>query len=182
VTSAATANAVADERSAVTLCWRGDQPNFGGFKYISRISIAIQPALSRQFHGLLASVAALATTTNVKALTNAVGFGYVQGTDTNWQVLHNDASGVCTSIDMGSNFPVSSLTNVYTFYVVASPNASSIWVRAVEEVSGNVFEQELTTNIPANNIFLSVRNYMNNGGTAAACAYECSGVYLETDV
>lgn len=181
VTSAATSNSVADERSAATVCWRGNATGLGGFTYTNRISTQLQPALTRAFFGLLSSTAALSTTQDVKALTNAIGFGYIQGTDTNWQVLHNDGSGTCTSIDMGANFPVSSLTNVYTFFVYSAPNGSSIWVRCVEEVSGNVFEQELTTNIPTSTTFLSVRNYMNNGGTASACAYDCSGVYLETD-
>jgi len=127
------------------------------------------------------STAAFATTQDPKALTNVVGFGFTQGTDTNWRVYHNDGSGVVTEIDMGVDFPVSSLTNLYTFFITSPPNGSSIWVRAVEEVSGAVFDQEITTNIPASTTFLSVRNYANNGGTASAVAYDCSGVYLETD-
>ena len=35
--------------------------------------------------------------------------------------------------------------------------------------------------IPAATQLLSPRNYMNNGTTAAAVAYDCSGVYVETD-
>ena len=181
VTSAATANSVADERSAITVCWRGNQAGLGGFTYVNRISIFTQPLLSNAYFGLSSSISAFSTTQNVKSLTNVVGFGFIQGTDTNWQLIHNDATGSATSVDLGVNFPISSSTKVYTFFVYCAPNSSSIWVRCVEEVSGNIFESELTTDIPASNIFLSVRNYMNNGGTASACAYECSGVYLETD-
>ena len=39
----------------------------------------------------------------------------------------------------------------------------------------------LDTDIPAATQLLSPRNYMNNGATAAAVAYDCSGVYVETD-
>ena len=39
----------------------------------------------------------------------------------------------------------------------------------------------LDTDIPAATQLLSPRNYMNNGGTAAAVAFDCSGVYVETD-
>ena len=39
----------------------------------------------------------------------------------------------------------------------------------------------LDTDIPAATQFLSPRNFMNNGATAAAVAYDCSGVYVETD-
>ena len=51
----------------------------------------------------------------------------------------------------------------------------------VDEVSGAVFEQEITADLPANRQFLSPRLFMNNGATAAAVAYDCSGVYVETD-
>ena len=62
-----------------------------------------------------------------------------------------------------------------------APNGSSIWVRVVDEVSGALFEQEITADLPANTQFLSPRLFMNNGATAAAVAYDCAGVYLETD-
>ena len=48
-------------------------------------------------------------------------------------------------------------------------------------VSGSGFEQEITRDLPANTQFLSPRLFMNNGATAAAVAYDCSGVYVETD-
>jgi len=47
--------------------------------------------------------------------------------------------------------------------------------------SGMVFEQEISAGLPASTQFLSPRLFMNNGATAAAVAYDCSGVYVETD-
>jgi hypothetical protein len=38
----------------------------------------------------------------------------------------------------------------------------------VDEVSGAVFEQEVTADLPAANQFLAPRLFMNNGATAAA--------------
>ena len=35
--------------------------------------------------------------------------------------------------------------------------------------------------LPANTQFLSPRLYLNTGATAAAVAYDCAGLYLETD-
>ncbi|MFN4184857.1 MAG: hypothetical protein ACK4M6_08710 [Hyphomonas sp.] len=46
---------------------------------------------------------------------------------------------------------------------------------------GAVAEFEITANLPAAAQLLSPRNYMNTGSTAAAVAYDCSGVYVETD-
>ena len=63
----------------------------------------------------------------------------------------------------------------------AAPNTGSVWVRVVDEVSGAVFEQEVTADLPAANQFLAPRLFMNNGATAPAVAFDCSGLYLETD-
>ena len=70
---------------------------------------------------------------------------------------------------------------VLTLFIAAPPNGGSVWVKAVDEVSGSVFEQEITADLPAVTQFLSSRLFMNNGATAAAVAYDCSGVYVETD-
>ena len=51
----------------------------------------------------------------------------------------------------------------------------------VDEVSGAVSEQEITADLPANTQFLSPPLFLNNGAKAAAVAYDCSGVYVETD-
>ncbi len=53
--------------------------------------------------------------------------------------------------------------------------------RVVVEVSDVAFEHEITADLPANTQFLSPRMFMNNGAMAAAVAYDCSGVYVETD-
>ncbi len=70
---------------------------------------------------------------------------------------------------------------VLTLFIAAPLKGSSVWVRVVDEVSGAVFEQEITADLPANTQFLSPRLSMNNGATATAVAYDCSGVYLETN-
>ena len=54
-------------------------------------------------------------------------------------------------------------------------------MRVADEVSGAVFEQEVAADLPAANQFLAPRHFMNNGATAAAVAFDCAGVYLETD-
>ena len=54
-------------------------------------------------------------------------------------------------------------------------------MRVVDEVSGAVFEQEITADLPATTQFLSPRLFMSTGATAAAVAYDCAGVYVETD-
>lgn len=181
LTSAATADSVADERANGWVCWRGNAEGLGGFTYVNRFSLATLQSTGMGFFGLYGATGALATTLTLSAVVNCIGIGFQRGTHTNWQLVQNDASGASTLTGLGGNFPVNSTTNVMTLTLVAAPNASDIGVRIVEEVSGAVAEFTLDTDIPAATQLLSPRNYMNNGGTAAAVAFDCSGVYVETD-
>lgn len=95
--------------------------------------------------------------------------------------MQNDGTVAPTLTDLGASFPVASTTNVLTLTLFAAPNSGEIGVRVVEEVSGAVVEAVLDSDIPAATQLLSPRNFMNNGATAAAVAYDCSGVYVETD-
>ncbi|RWR26288.1 DUF2793 domain-containing protein [Sinirhodobacter populi] len=181
VTSAATADAAAEERSARWVCWRGNADRLGGFTYVNRLSLVALQATGMGFFGLYGSTAALATTLTLSAVVNCIGIGFQRGTHTNWQLVQNDASGAPALTNLGASFPVASTTNVLTLTLLAAPNSSEIGVRVVEEVSGAVVEVMLDTDIPAATQLLSPRNFMNNGATAEAVAYDCSGVYVETD-
>ncbi|WP_333827597.1 DUF2793 domain-containing protein [Pararhodobacter sp.] len=181
VTSAATVDAVAEERSAGWVCWRGNAAGLGGWSYVNRLSLTTLQATGMGFFGLYGSTAALATTLTLAAAVNCIGIGFQRGSHTNWQLVHNDGAGAPTLIDLGASFPVNSTTNVLTLYIAAAPNGSDIGVRVVEEVSGAAVEFTITTDMPAATQLLSPRNYMNTGSTAAAVAYDCPGVYVETD-
>ena len=64
----------------------------------------------------------------------------------------------------------------------ALERASELGISATElvvDVQGR--EQEITADLPAATQFLSPRLFLNTGATAAAVAYDCAGVYLETD-
>ncbi|MDP3262717.1 MAG: hypothetical protein U1E06_12680 [Tabrizicola sp.] len=106
---------------------------------------------------------------------NCIGIGFQRGTHARWQLVANDGAGSPTLTDMGASFGIAT-GGVLTLFIAAPPNGSSVWVRGVDEASGAVFEQEITVDLPANTQFLSPRLFMNNGATAAAVAYDCSGV------
>jgi hypothetical protein len=111
---------------------------------------------------------------------NFICLGFQRVAHTRWQLVANDSSGAPTLTDMGASFAIAT-GGVLPLYIAAPPNGGSVWVRVVDEVSGAVLEQEITADLPANTQFLSPRLFMNNGATAAAVAYDCSGVYVETD-
>ena len=102
------------------------------------------------------------------------------GMHTRWQLITNDGTGAPTLTDMGASFGIAT-GGVLTLFFAAPPNGSPAWVRVVDEVSGAVFEEEITADLPANTQFLSTRLFMNNWATAAVVAYDCAGVYLKTD-
>jgi hypothetical protein len=70
---------------------------------------------------------------------------------------------------------------VLKLYIAAPPNGRAVWVRVLDDVSVAIFEQAITADLPAATQFLSPRLFLNTGATAAAVAYDCAGVYLETD-
>jgi hypothetical protein len=180
LTSAAVVDSAAEQRSAGWACWRGNAAGLGGWTFVTRISLTTLQATGMGFFGLYGSTAALATTLALAAAINCIGIGFQRGTHTRWQLVANDGTGAPTLTDMGASFAIAT-GGVLTLFIAAPPNGSSVWVRVVDEVSGAVFEQEITTDLPANTQFLSPRLFMNNGATAAAVAYDCSGVYVETD-
>ena len=180
LTSAASVDSAAEQRSAGWACWRGNAAGLGGWTFVTRISLTTLQATGMGFFGLYGSTAALATTLTLAAAINCIGIGFKRGTHTRWQLVANDGTGAPTLTDMGASFGIGT-GGVLTLYIAAPPNGSSVWVRVVDEVSGAVFEQEITADLPANAQFLSPRLFLNNGATAAAVAYDCSGVYVETD-
>jgi len=180
LTSAATIDAVAEQRSAGWACWRGNAAGHGGWTFVTRLSLTTLQATGMGFFGLYGSTAALATTLTLATVLNCVGIGFQRGTHANWQMVTNDGTGAPTLTDMGASFAVAT-GGVLSLFVAAAPNAASVWVRAVNEVTGAIFEQEITTDLPATTQFLSPRFYMNTGATAAAVAFDSSGLYLETD-
>ena len=121
-----------------------------------------------------------ATTTVPSNLTNCIFAGW-DSADTNLQIMHNDGSGTCTKIDLGTDFPANNTTAVYEFMMFAAPNGSSVYYRVVRLDTGDSIEGEITTNLPTSTTFLTRHEYMNNGGTAASVILEVSRIYIETD-
>ena len=178
LTSAATADSAAEQRSAGWACWRGNAAGLGGWTFVTRISLATLQATGMGFFGLYGSTAALATTLTLSAVVNCIGIGFQRGTHTRWQIVHNDASGTPTLINASRPSPRDRRGDHAHRRLRAERGRSG---SGSSTSLGTVFERELTTDLPANTQFLSPRLYMNNGATAAAVAYDCSGVYVETD-
>jgi hypothetical protein len=108
----------------------------------------------RVYGSTAALAAALAATLTLATVINCIGIGFQRGTHTCWLLDANDGTGAPTLTDMGASFGIAA-GGVLTLFIAAPPNGSSVWVRVVDEVSGAVFEQEITAALPANMQFLS---------------------------
>jgi len=136
---------------------------------VSAATASIGTATGRATYGIGSG----ATTTGLTKTVN-LGTGGASGLTTVVNI------GSPTLTDMGASFAIAT-GGVLTLYIAAPPNGSSVWLRVLDEVSGAIFEQEITGDLPAATQFLSPRLFLNTGATAAAVAYDCAGSYLETD-
>jgi hypothetical protein len=178
-TAAAAASGLGNRANA-HCCWRGNVAGQGGFTLIFRFSLQAVSANSAFFGGLLAATGALAGTAVPSAQVSCIGIGYSIG-QTTLRILHNDASGACTTIDLGASFPTNVPDAFYTVVFHCAANASSVFYRVVREDTGASADGELTTDLPAATAFLAPQLHMNNNNLAETIAYECFGLALDKD-
>lgn len=180
ILSAATANSAAEVRVAFARVCRGDSAGVGGFFARFRFSIVSTVANQRTLVGLTSSTAAIAVTQDPVLLTQIIGLGNAS-TDTNLQMLSNDAAGSAVKVDLGSSFPAQGVDDVYELTLFAAPNSSSIGYKVERFATPAVAEGMLSTDLPTSTTFLAPHAYMNNGGTAAAVQLDLARLYIETD-
>jgi hypothetical protein len=128
----------------------------GGFRFVCSFAISDAGFNSgcRQFYGMAGSTADLTYTDAVlvASLTNVIGIGS-DALDTNLQVFTNDATGSCTKVDLGVNFPAnrtsgSALTTIYQVQIYNPVNSSSVHYRVVNLETDAIAEGTLTTDLP----------------------------------
>lgn len=183
ITSAATANAASELRFAFPLTYRGEAFGSiltGGFFAPTRFGMSSTTALQRCAVGLFNATTAIATTQSPSALTNCIFAGWDSG-DTNLQIMHNDAAGTCTKINLGANFPANNPAAVYEAIFFCAPNGDAVGYRVKRLDTDDVAVGTITTDLPAKATTLTWHAYANNGGTAAAVVLEFLRMYLETD-
>lgn len=182
VTSATTANSASDIRYAAPLCLRGDAAGIGGFFVVIRFSIDTSVTNQRGFFGLVNTTAAISTSQVIGSLTNCIGVGWDSG-ETTMSIMHNDASGTCTKVNLGADFPTTQVFTMYELVLFAAPNDNKVSWRMGDLQTGNTQSGVITdtSQLPLSTVTLQPRAYMNNGGTAASVRFDLSRIYLETD-
>lgn len=131
----------------------------GGFRFIStfRVADTAYTTNCQNFHGLIGSIAEIpvgtATLIQVSTLTNCIFVGS-DSADTNLQVMHNDAAGTCTKVDLGSGFPSnrtagSVMTTMYSIEIYNGMGETDVKWRVINLETQEVAEGLITTNLPS---------------------------------
>jgi len=87
------------------------------------------------------------------SLTNIIAFANDSG-DANLQIMHNNASGIATKVDLGSSFPSNrtvgtDITTIYSCYLYNAPNSSEVNYRIINKETGAIAQGTIYDNLPA---------------------------------
>lgn len=140
----------------------------GGFRFVStwRVADTAFGSTCQNFHGLIATTGEIAVggagLVQVSTLTNCIFVGN-DGADANLQVMHNDATGTCTKIDLGANFPANRtagavMTTMYACEIYCGARDTAVKYRVTNLETGNVAEGTITTNLPATTQGLAIQS------------------------
>ncbi|MDP1963353.1 MAG: hypothetical protein Q8K93_14240, partial [Reyranella sp.] len=126
--------------------------------------------------GLLAS--AIAPTGEPSDLVDCIFLGK-DSTDLNLQIMHNDASGTCTKVDLGASFPADTANlDWYELRLVLNTDLVTVSYSVENKTTGVLAEGTLATNLPSNSATMIPGIWITNGATAAAARVDFGGLYV----
>lgn len=175
--TAATTTGSALYRSLTLLCWIGNAAGLGGFRFRARFGTSTTSATQRVFVGLKNPAGAIGNAVEPSSLASIIAIGK-DSSDTEYQIMHNDAAGAATKVPLGAGFTVNN-TQVIEIDFQCEPNASEITYRATNLETGAVATGTISTELPANNLFFEMQAWNNTGGVASAVKIDCIYLLLE---
>lgn len=132
----------------------------GGFRFVTtfRVADTVFGSTCQQFYGLAGYTTQLpyggASLIQLQNLVNLIGVGS-NGTDTNLQVYYNDASGTCSKVDLGVNFPANrggaapaEMTTMYSIQLYNEVNSTSVKYEVINLETGAVAQGTISTDLP----------------------------------
>lgn len=164
----------AQARAGVSQHFIGNAAQRGGFVWTITFSWEQWVSGFRGFVGLRALGSDIGAA-EPDALVNIIGVG-VRSDQTRWRVLHNDGSGTATSIDPGASFDVVN-QDVLELRVVVAANASSVAVRLRNLTTGASDSRTLSTDLPANTVFLGPHCQTNTAAITTPASILCFGAF-----
>lgn len=180
VTNTVTAS-LAGHRNGTLQWWRGNLAGAGGFHYMHSFGISDAATISskRLFVGLIGSTSA-PSNVEPNSLTSLVGVCKLSSSS-NLAIITNDASGTATTVDLGSNFPGTGTTLMYTLTLFAPPNGNFIGWRIDRLDAAFVASGTITTDLPPSTTFLTQSAWICNNTLATQGGLDLINFYIETD-
>jgi hypothetical protein len=151
----------------------GNSAGMGGY-YLNGVTgpaTGVSTTTHRYFFGMT-SLIANPTDAQPSSQTLCFGIGY-DAADTNLQFMHNDASGTCTKVDLGSNFPVptSDRSSFWRLIMYSPSNTQEVYYKVIDMLDGDVYTGVATTDLPAKTDIFSPRGYASVGGTSSVIGF-----------
>lgn len=151
----------------------GNSAGMGGY-YLNGVTgpaTGVTTTTHRYFFGMTQSIAN-PTDAQPSAQTLCFGIGY-DDADANLQFMHNDASGTCTKVDLGSNFPVptSNRSSFWRLIMYSPSNTQEVYYKVIDMLDGDVYTGVATTDLPAKTDIFSPRGYASVGGTSSVIGF-----------
>jgi hypothetical protein len=159
----------------------GNGAGRGGFHFVARFGISDATLVpgARLFVGMTSSIAVLGNA-DPSALTNIIGVG-LDSADTTLQIMHNDAAGTATKINLGASFPETTNTDFYELSLYCPPNGIEVSYQVVNLSTNATASGQITTNLPLNTQLLAWQLWRHNVATGLAVGIDVASVYIETD-
>lgn len=162
--------------------FRGTVAGTCGFQLEGVFGFELHNTVNRFWCGYVGStVRVLNGNVDPSAIVNCCGFGW-DTADTNMQFMHNDASGTCTKVDLGANFPRPTVErDVYYFNIFCDQAGTEIdyYILRMDD-STKAVAGTATTNLPVNTQALYPQIVLNNAASAAISTFALMRMYQET--
>lgn len=151
----------------------GNSAGMGGYYFngVAGPATGVSTSTHRFFWGMTQSIAN-PTDAQPSAQISCFGIGY-DAADANLQFMHNDASGTCTKVDLGSNFPVptSDRSSFWRLIMYSPSNTQEVYYKVIDMLDGDVYTGVATTDLPAKTDIFSPRGYASVGGTSSVIGF-----------
>lgn len=147
-----------------------------GFYY--KVNIAFVLSAPRKFVGLNSSII---ESGNVEpsTLTNCIMVAK-DSTDSNFHLMHNDNSGTCTKIDLGSDFSTTgTIEKGLRLEIWNYKGDNSVNVRITNLRDNIVYETVISTDLPTETVGLSPRQGINTASENIASRFEISDLKIQ---
>lgn len=161
----------------MTLLGNVAAPTNGRFPFAATGGIGdTSPTLGTMFMGLSNASSANLNAGDASTFVDCIGIGF-DSADTNWQVMYNDGTGVCTKIDIGVNF--GRVKDIPLCLTITKNGAGTIYnVKVTNLSSGAIYTSpDLTTNLPTGNVALGAKIVRGSSASAVQVTALFGGFY-----